>query len=54
MPAGSQILKGVITYLKPDEVFYTFKQAVHALENKKDGKSLYYATLLKNAPQTYH
>ena len=47
MPAGSQILTGVIIYLKPDERFYSFTEAVHALE-MKDGKSIYYAKLLKD------
>ena len=53
MPAGSQILSGVIINLKPNELFYSFTQAVHALE-KKDSKSIYYAKLLKDAPQSYH
>ena len=50
MPAGSQILTGIITKVKPNELFYSFEQAVHALENKKDGKSIYYAELLNRGP----
>ena len=46
MPAGSQILTGVIMKVKPNELFYSFEQAKHALENKKDDKSIYYAKLL--------
>ena len=42
--------------MKPDELFYTYDQAVQILENKKDGsgKSLYYAKLLKDAPDEFH
>jgi hypothetical protein len=54
MPAGSQILTGVIINLKPNELFYSFTQAVHAVLEKKDSKSVYYAKLLKDAPQSYH
>ena len=32
--------------VKPNELFYSFEQAVHALKNMKDGKSIYYAKLL--------
>ena len=32
MPAGSQILTGIITKVKPNELFYSFEQAVHTLE----------------------
>ena len=48
MPAGSQILTGIITKVKPNELFYSFEQAVHILENKTDGKSMYYAELLNS------
>ena len=47
MPAGSQIVTGFIIHRKPDERFYSFTEAVHALE-MKDGKSIYYAELLKD------
>ena len=40
--------------MKPDELFYTYDQAVQILENKKDGKSLYYAELLKDLPDEFH
>ena len=48
MPAGSQILTGIIMKVKPNELFYSFEQAVHTLENKTDGKSMYYAELLNS------
>jgi hypothetical protein len=52
MPAGSQIVRGLLINLKPDELFYSFTQAVDVLE-KKDPKSIFYAKLLKDASQSY-
>ena len=53
MPAGSQILRGLLINLKPDELFYSFTQAVDVLE-KKDPKSIFYAKLLKDAEDPSH
>jgi hypothetical protein len=47
MPAGSQILRGLLINLKPDELFYSFTQAVDVLE-KKDPKSIFYGRLARH------
>ena len=45
-------LTGLIMQVKHDTLFLSLAQAVKALSAKTDGKSKFYAELLRNAPTT--